>query len=125
MLLSPDRKTIAAGYGNPLGKSERGDAARPSHRRTLGTRPVTLKEGCVRSVSFSPDGKTIAAGSFSAPIVVDVGLRHLASERRVKTPRSQGGRCLQRVLRPDGKTSRPDYANAVDLGGVVLWDVAN
>src|SRR5205823_5853696 len=69
---SPDGKTIAAGYGRGVGGGAGGgvvlfDAAA---RRRLSEGPLPVQEGYVRSVAFSPDGKTIAAGYVGGGVVL-------------------------------------------------------
>ena len=82
----------------------------------------------LRGVSFSPDGKTIAAGY---SVVGDVRRRGGAVGRgRAEAP---GGRPLPVkegyvtgvAFSPDGKTIAAGYSVGGDVGGgVVVWDVA-
>jgi WD40 repeat protein len=78
---SPDRKTIAAGYGVVVvGVGGGGGVVLwdVATRERLSDDPLPVKEGLVRSVAFSPDGKTIAAryggGGGTGVVLCDIEL---------------------------------------------------
>ena len=71
-------------------------------RKRLADEPLAVKEGRVKSVAFSPDGKTIAAGySITAAVVAEwcCGTRPVASACG-RTARREGGGCRERGLQP-------------------------
>ena len=86
--------------------------------------PAGVTEGAVRSVAFSPDGKTLAAG---------YSRRRRAAGWCCGTwrsgnawPRAPGrdrGPVRSVAFSPDGKTLAAGYAVGGGGGGVVLWDV--
>jgi len=83
-------------------------------------------EGGAQSVAFSPDGKTLAAGSGfgigSGVVLWDVGRRERLADKLLAV--GEGG-VRSVAFSPDGKTLAAGYGQ--DLGGigggVVLWDV--
>ena len=93
-------------------------------RKRLVDEPLPVKEGDVRSVAFSPDGKTIAAGSHARRRGA-VGLwphanAWLTSHSRVI------GMVVRFGAWPSAQTARPSppvYGGQRRSGGVVLWDV--
>ena len=93
-------------------------------RKRLGDAPLPVKEGSVKSVAFSPDGKTIAAGygdSTGGGVVLwDVAARTAAGDDPLVV---KEGDVTSVAFSPDGKTIAAGYG--VDGGGgVVLWDAA-
>ena len=93
---SPDGKTLAAGYSpvgvvGGVGGVVLWDVAA---RKRLGDEPLPVKEGYVRSVAFSPDGKTLAAG-YNVGADADADADAAAAGNNV----------------------------GAGVGGVVLWDV--
>ena len=104
--------------------------ARDSLFKALHDRPglrtfLHIEKGDVGGVSFSPDGKTIAAG-YSVGLGGGGGgvvLWDVAARKRLvddPLPVTEGGvNCVS--FSPDGKTIAAGYGVA---GGVVLWDVA-
>ena len=95
-------------------------------RKRLAAKPLAVKEGNVKSVAFSPDGKTIAAGcsingsSGGGVVLWDVAG---ASDWRTKPLPVEEGDVKSVAFSPDGKTIAAGYGIGVG-GGVVLWDVA-
>ena len=137
---SPDGKTIAAGYGF-VGVGVVGygvvlwDVAT---RRRLAEDPLPVKEGYVKSVAFSPDGKTIAAGYVGGVVLWDVATRRRLAEDPLPV---KEGDVASVAFSPDGKTIAAGYDHlppppppspvvgghsyvGVVGYGVVLWDVA-
>ncbi len=87
-----------------------------------------MKEGSVKGVVFSPDGKTIAAG-YGAVVVGSGGVvlwdvpgrNRLADDPLPVKEGSVSGVAFS----PDGKTIAAGYYfSGGSDGGVVLWDVA-
>jgi len=87
-------------------------------RKRLVDDPLPVTEGGVNCVSFSPDGKTIAAGYGVAGGVVlwDVAARQRHAPLPVKE-----GYVTGVAFSPDSKTIAAGYGGG---GGVVVWDVA-
>ena len=98
-----------------------------SRKRLIGE-PLAVKEGSVRSVAFSPDGKTIAAGyNGDDPREGGVVLWDVAAHKRLVDEPLAGkeGLVASVAFSPDGKTIAAGYGGRnARGGGVVLWDVA-
>ena len=97
--------------------------------RVLANAPLEVKEGDVRSVAFSPDGKTIAAG-YSVPHKGGgVVLWEAASRKRLgEAPLDvKEGHVSSVAFSPDGKTIAAGYHvdSSGGSGGVVLWEAAS
>jgi WD40 repeat protein len=88
-----------------------------------------MKEGLVRSVAFSPDGKTLAAGynlnkATSGVVLWDVAARSRLSSYPLAVIE---GYVASVVFSPDGTMIASGYfvkGSGAGGGGVVLWDVA-
>jgi WD40 repeat protein len=126
---SPDGQTIAAGYNFDtdaiLGIGGGGvvlwDVA--TRERLVGG-PLPVKEGKVRSVAFSPDGKTVAAGFHGRGNAGGVVLWNAATHKRLvdePLPVKEGG-VWSVAFSPDGKTIAAGFRGSA--GGVVLWNAA-
>ena len=93
----------------------------------LGASPLSLKEGGVTSVAFSPDGKTVAAGYVAVGnrglggVVLWDAVRHtrLAVD---PLPVKEGG-VWSIAFSPNDKTIAAGYSFG-SSGGVVLWDAS-
>ena len=104
--------------------------ARNSLFRALLARPgltsfLHADECYVYSVSFSPDGKTLAAGYRSrvgvdGVVLWDVGGRVRLQDQLLAVAE---GDVYSVSFSPDGKTLAAGYRSRVGVDGVVLWDV--
>ena len=85
-----------------------------------------MGEGGVKSVAFSPDGKTVAAGYGGAGDVGGVVLWDVAARKRlVDVPLAVNGVDVTSVaFSPDSKTIAAG-CEFRGFGGVVLWEVAS
>jgi len=99
--------------------------ARDSLFKALDDRPglrafLHIKEGSVFRVTFSPDGKTIAAGCVGGVVLWDVAARRRLTDGPLPV---KEGYVTGVAFNPDGKAIAAGYSG-VGAGGVVLWDVA-
>jgi hypothetical protein len=105
--------------------------ARDSLYKALQDRPglrsfLHTREGDVRSVAFSPDGKTLAAGygvggvGGGGAVLWDVSARKRLAEDPLPV---REGDVWSVAFSPDGKTLAAGYGGVVGGGGAVLWDV--
>jgi WD40 repeat protein len=86
--------------------------------------PLPVKEGEVRSVAFSPDGKTLAAG-FRSGVEGGVVLWDVAARKRLLNgPLAvKEGEVRGVAFSPDRKIIATAFVGIGGVGGVVLWDV--
>ncbi len=116
---SPGGTTIAAGY-RPIGFGFVGGGGvvlwNAAGGMPLAEVPLRVKDDKVSSVAFSPDGKTIAAGSERGLVAWDAASRTLLAESSLAVKKAEA-HCV--VFSPDGKLIATDYDD-----GVVLWDAA-
>jgi WD40 repeat protein len=121
---SPDGATIAAGYGVivDINANHGGvvlwDVAR---RARLAAKPLTVDEGVVSRIAFSPDGMTLAAGygvgGGGGVVLWDVARRTRSAPEPLPVPE---GKVRSIDFGPDGTALVAGYG----AGGVVIWDVA-
>jgi len=82
--------------------------------------PLAGHSGWVRSVAFSPDGKTLASGAAYPDNTVI--LWDVASRQQVGAPLAGHGHTVYSVaFSPDGQT----LASGAEDNTVILWDVAS
>jgi WD40 repeat protein len=119
---SPDGKRLvtAGSTRNDLTQSDDGTIQLwdTATRQQIGS-PLTVPGGQVISVAFSPDGRTLAAGSAEGT----VRLWDVAGRRQIGSPLRPLGKVnevLSVAFSPDGKT----LASGDQDGTVRLWDVA-
>src|SRR5262249_54094275 len=107
--------------------------ARDSLYSALQSRPGLISflhsnEGDVLSVTFSPDGKTLAAAYRGGPGYANAGvvLWDVAGRKRLAAAplAVPEGIVWCAAFSPDGKTLATGYNGGKSGGGVVLWDVA-
>jgi WD40 repeat protein len=107
--------------------------ARTSLFKALRARPglrsfLHINEGEVRSVTFSPDGKTVAVGFGGSASRGGVLLWDSARCRRLAdvSLEVKEGRVSSVAFSPDGKTVAAGYdaAGVLGAGGVMLWNAA-
>jgi WD40 repeat protein len=130
---SPDGKTLAAGYSSGVGGvyGFGGDSGvvlwEVGRRVRLQDKPLAVPEGSVSSVSFSPDGKTLAAaygslGGVGGVVLWDVGQRVRLDDEPLAVAE---GRVWSVAFSPDGKTLAAGYGRGAGggVGGMVSWDL--
>ncbi|MGO9470513.1 MAG: WD40 repeat domain-containing protein, partial [Isosphaeraceae bacterium] len=87
-------------------------------RKLLVDKPLP-EEGEAHSLAYSPDGKTIAAGSDGGVVLWDAVARKLL----VDEPLRSGAHRV--AFSPDGKTIAAGFNPFAESVGLVLWDVAS
>jgi WD40 repeat protein len=124
---SPDSRTLAAGFDFVRGGRHGGGVVLwdVAARRRLADDPLRVKEGPVRSIAFSPDGKTLAAECGVGVVLWNAAAR----SRLTDEPLNVNERFVVSVaFSPNSKTLAAGIgtrlASGVLRGGVVLWDVA-
>ncbi len=119
---SPDGKTLASGS---CGKIDSTDYCSQSEiilwdipsGQPIGL-PLTGHTSFITSVAFSPDGKTLASGSYDKTVI----LWHVTSLRPIGQPLRDHSDIVSSVaFSPDGKI----LASGSSDGTVILWDVAS
>jgi len=93
-------------------------------RKRLSDDPLPVKEGSsVSGVAFSPDGKTIAAGSYRGVVLWDVAARKRLTDDPLPVKESSSVSGV--AFSADGKNIAAEYyiRDGEDRGGVVLWEV--
>ena len=117
---SPDGKTVATGTADGYFLSLTATTFQPIvlwDARTL-TRTAVLDQGSnVSAMAFSPDGKTIAAGTESGLVL----LWDLATRKKIVRLNGHADTVFSVAFSPDGKTLASSDS---DFGAIVLWDVA-
>ena len=122
---SPDGKTLAAGYHASGGRSNNGGVVlweMATHKKAAGG-PLSVNEGLVFSLAFSPDGKALAAGygiGGGGGVAWDPASRRRLDDAPLVV--AEGG-VSSLAFSPDGKTLAAAYG-LNGIGGVVLWEVA-
>lgn len=120
---SPDGKTLASGSNGFIEESdaESGTYYRPRAEARLWDaqtgelkRTVSGRGKVVTSIAFSPDGKTLAAGT--SPKTAELWDAGMGTQKRILTARK--GKFSSLAFSPDGKT----LASGGDDGTLNLWD---
>ena len=114
---SPDGRTLAAGFNSPFGDGVvLWDVA--ARKRVAGS-PVSLEEGNVLELAFSPDEKALAVGCGRGVVLWDLVARRRLADEPLPVPGRVGGIAFS----PDGRAVAVAYRDGVS-GGVMLWDAA-
>ncbi len=122
--ISPDGKTLAAGYGAGRDGASRGGGVLlwdTTRRSRLQAQPLDVPEGSVASVAFSRDGKTLAAG-YGAGKAGGLVLWNTARRSRLHDqPLAVGeGYVTDVAFSPDGITIAACYG-FYSLNNVASW----
>ena len=124
--ISPDGKAFGVGFGRGGGGVVLWDTVT---RKRLAEGPLSVPDGHVAGVAFSPGGKTLAAGFVvlgggGGVVLWDAASRRLLAEKPLPVPE---GPVAGVAFSPDGKTLAVGFgrvADGVNGGGVTLWDAA-
>jgi len=137
---SPDGKVLAAGYSN---KGKVGDGGvfdggggvvlfEPTSRQRLQAPPLSVTEGSLLTIAFSPDGKKIAVGfgrggdGEGGVVLFDATSRQRLQDAPLRV---NEGYVQTVVFSPEGSILAAGYSNVSNRGegggGVVLFDLRN
>ena len=117
---SPDGKTLATGTADGYMVSLTATTFQPIVLWNAHThaRIALLDQGSdVNAMAFSPDGKTLAAGTESGLVL----LWDLATRKKTAALNGHADSVSSVAFSPDGKTLA---SSDDDLGAIVLWDIA-
>lgn len=120
--ISPDGKTLAVGSNGAsvrlydITSGRELSSLSPTSRPGISSQEE-MEERAVKSVAFSPDGKTLAAGLNDTTIM----LWDIASAEVITTLRGHAGPVLSVAFSPNGKTIATGSSDKT----VRLWDIAS
>ena len=120
---SPDSKMLAAGYGRGQGFAGGYGGVvlwDAEERKRLAEEPLTVKEGSVNSISFSPDSRILAAGYDGGIVLWDTAGRNGLTKEEFDV---NEGNVSSLSFSPDGNTLAIGY-HKDGGGGVVLRDAS-